>query len=65
MDISPFIADLPRGRCTTKFESADASGSTSQARVLGDLNLPHSCPYFPRFLFSNDLCFSLKFYIFN
>ncbi len=31
VDISPFIANLPRGRSTTEFSSDDASGSTSQA----------------------------------
>ncbi len=31
VDISPFIADLPRGRSTTCFSTDDASGSTSQA----------------------------------
>jgi len=31
VDISPFINHLPQGRSTTKFETANASGSTSQA----------------------------------
>lgn len=31
VDISAFIADLPRGRSTATFSSDDASGSTSQA----------------------------------
>ncbi|KAL8270342.1 hypothetical protein Esti_005729 [Eimeria stiedai] len=31
VDISPFINNLPFGRSTTSFSSADASGSTSQA----------------------------------
>lgn len=31
MDISPFITNLPFGRPTHQFTSADASGSTSQA----------------------------------
>lgn len=31
MDISPFINNLPFGRPTNSFFSADASGSTSQA----------------------------------
>ena len=31
VDISPFINHLPQGRATTKFETTNASGSTSQA----------------------------------
>ena len=31
VDISPFINHLPQGRLTTKFDTANASGSTSQA----------------------------------
>lgn len=31
VDISPFISNLPMGRCTQSFSSEDASGSTSQA----------------------------------
>jgi len=31
VDISPFINHLPQGRSTTKFNTANASGSTSQA----------------------------------
>lgn len=31
VDISPFISNLPFGRPTQQFSSADASGSTSQA----------------------------------
>ena len=31
LNITPFISHLPFGRSTTRFESADASGSTSQA----------------------------------
>ena len=31
LNITPFISHLPFGRTTTRFESADASGSTSQA----------------------------------
>lgn len=31
VDISPFISELPRGKDTTAFSSANASGSTSQA----------------------------------
>ena len=31
VDISPFINHLPQGRSTTEFETANASGSTSQA----------------------------------
>lgn len=31
VDISPFINDLPQGRSTTQFSTANASGSTSQA----------------------------------
>ncbi len=31
VDISPFINDLPQGRSTTHFSTANASGSTSQA----------------------------------
>ena len=31
VDISAFITNLPYGKSTTQFSSADASGSTSQA----------------------------------
>lgn len=31
VDISPFIGELPGGRCTRRFRTEDASGSTSQA----------------------------------
>jgi predicted ABC-class ATPase len=34
VDISPFITNLPFGRATTEFSSADASGSTSQAAAI-------------------------------
>jgi len=34
MDLSPFIADLPGGISTRRFQSVDASGSTSQAAAL-------------------------------
>lgn len=34
VDISPFISELPFGRGTRAFTSADASGSTSQAAAL-------------------------------
>ena len=35
-DISGFIADLPRDRCTERFHSDDASGSTSQAANIAE-----------------------------
>lgn len=34
VDISPFINNLPQGKSTKKFSSADASGSTSQAAAI-------------------------------
>ena len=34
VDISPFVADLPGGRSTRAFRTADASGSTSQAAAI-------------------------------
>lgn len=34
LDISPFIRDLPGGRSTAAFSTADASGSTSQAAAI-------------------------------
>ncbi len=34
VDISPFINHLPRGRSTTQFSTANASGSTSQAASI-------------------------------
>jgi predicted ABC-class ATPase len=34
VDISPFLSDLPGGRSTAPFSTADASGSTSQAAAI-------------------------------
>jgi predicted ABC-class ATPase len=34
VDIAPFIGDLPGGRATDRFTTADASGSTSQAASI-------------------------------
>lgn len=44
VDISGFIADLPDGRSTRRFESDNASGSTSQAAgIVEALELDASC----------------------
>lgn len=34
VDLRPFIADLPLGRSTARFDTEDASGSTSQAAAI-------------------------------
>lgn len=38
VDISPFINNLPFGRATTAFTTADASGSTSMAANIQEVH---------------------------
>ncbi|MCM1468754.1 MAG: ABC-ATPase domain-containing protein, partial [Alistipes sp.] len=45
VDISLFINDLPNGRDTTRFSTADASGSTSQAAAVIE-NMEADCRLF-------------------
>jgi predicted ABC-class ATPase len=62
VDISPFISDLPGGVTTTKWNSDDASGSTSMAAGVIEVNyaltvLRQACELGSQLLlFDEDLC---------
>ncbi|KAJ1920696.1 hypothetical protein IWQ60_006937 [Tieghemiomyces parasiticus] len=52
VDITPFINNLPRGKSTQNFTTADASGSTSMAATIQE-GLEMGCT---GFLFDEDTC---------
>ncbi|KAJ1927143.1 hypothetical protein IWQ60_003194 [Tieghemiomyces parasiticus] len=52
VDITPFINNLPRGKSTQEFTTADASGSTSMAATIQE-GLEMGCT---GFLFDEDTC---------